>query len=135
MLEATVASNTGDLEGSLARIEDAAWIGREVGDPELIAMAIHTQGLAMIETGRVAEGLALLDEAMASIVAGEVGPYFTGIIYCSLLSACLAIGDLRRAGEWSDAAAAWCSTIPRTRRTRGCAGRTGPRSRACGRVA
>ena len=29
-----------------------------------------------------------------------------------LLPACLAIGDLRRAGEWSDAAAAWCATIP-----------------------
>ncbi len=112
MLEATVALHTGDLEGSLVRIEDAVRIGREVGDPELIAMSIHTQGLAMIDTGRVREGLALLDEAMASIVAGEVGPYFTGIIYCSLLSACLAIGDLRRAGEWSDAAATWCSTIP-----------------------
>ncbi len=112
MLEATVALNTGDLEGSLARVQDAVRIGREVGDPELTAMAIHTQGLAMIDTGRVQEGLALLDEAMASTVAGEVGPYFTGIIYCSLLAACLAIGDLRRAGEWSDAAAAWCATIP-----------------------
>ena len=112
MLEATVALNTGDLEGSLARIEDAVRIGREVSDPELTAMAIHTQGLAMIDTGHVAEGLALLDEAMAATVAGEVGPYFTGIIYCSLLSACLAIGDLRRAGEWSDAAVDWCATIP-----------------------
>ncbi len=112
MLEATVALNTGDLDGSLVRIQDAVRIGREVGDPELTAMAIHTQGLAMIDTGHVQEGLALLDEAMASTVAGEVGPYFTGIIYCSLLSACLAIGDLRRAGEWSDAAVDWCATIP-----------------------
>ncbi len=112
MLEATVALNTGDLEGALARIDDAVRIGRETGDPELIAMAIHTQGRALIDAGRVREGLALLDEAMASTIAGEVGPYFTGIIYCSLLSACLAIGDLRRAGEWSDAAAAWCATIP-----------------------
>ncbi len=83
-----------------------------MGDPELVALAVHTQGLAMIDAGRVAEGLALLDEAMAATVAGEVGPYFTGVIYCSLLSACLAIGDLRRAGEWSDAAADWCATIP-----------------------
>src|SRR4029079_16304699 len=67
---------------------------------------------AMIDAGRVVEGLALLDEAMTATVAGEVGPYFTGIIYCSLLSACVAIGDLRRAGEWSDAAADWCATIP-----------------------
>ena len=104
-LEATVALFSGDLDGALARIADGIRIGREVGDPELVALAIHTQGLAMIDAGRVAEGLALLDEAMAATVAGEVGPYFTGIIYCSLLSACLAIGDLRRAGEWSDAAA------------------------------
>ena len=111
-LEATVALFSGDLDGALARIADAIRIGREVGDPELVALAVHTQGLAMIDAGRVAEGLALLDEAMAATVAGEVGPYFTGVIYCSLLSACLAIGDLRRAGEWSDAAADWCATIP-----------------------
>ena len=111
-LEATVALFSGDLDGALARSADGIRIGREVGDPELVALAVHTQGLAMIDAGRVAEGLALLDEAMAATVAGEVGPYFTGVIYCSLLSACLAIGDLRRAGEWSDAAAAWCATIP-----------------------
>ena len=111
-LEATIALLGGDVEGSLARNEEGLRIGRELGDRQLVALAIHTQGLASIEAGRVSEGLALLDEAMASTVAGEVGPYFTGIIYCSLLSACLSIGDLRRAGEWSDAAAAWCATIP-----------------------
>jgi ATP/maltotriose-dependent transcriptional regulator MalT len=111
-LEAVIALQGGDIEGSLARIADAVRVGRELNDPELVAMAVHTQGLAMIDAGRVAEGLALLDEAMASTVAGEVGPYFTGIIYCSLLSACLSIGDLRRAGEWADAAADWCATIP-----------------------
>jgi DNA-binding NarL/FixJ family response regulator len=111
-LESVIALQAGDIEGSLARIADAVRIGRELGDPELVAMAVHTQGLALIDAGRVTEGLALLDEAMASTIAGEVGPYFTGIIYCSLLSACLAIGDLRRAGEWADAAASWCDTIP-----------------------
>jgi ATP/maltotriose-dependent transcriptional regulator MalT len=112
MLEATIALNTGDVEGALGRIDEGVRIGRETGDRELVAMSVHTQGLALIDSGRVAEGLALLDEAMAVTVAGEVGPYFTGVIYCSLLSACLAIGDLGRAGEWSDAAAAWCATIP-----------------------
>lgn len=111
-LEATVAMFSGDLDGALARITDGIRIGREVGDTELVAMAIRTQGLAMIDAGRVAEGFALLDEAMAATLAGEVGPYLAGVIYCSLLSACLAIGDLRRAGEWSDAAVDWCATIP-----------------------
>jgi DNA-binding NarL/FixJ family response regulator len=112
MLEATVALNTGDPGGALARIGEAIRIGRSVGDRELVAMAIHIEGLASIDLGRVPEGLALLDEAMASTVAGEVGPFFTGIIYCSLIAACLGLSDLRRAGEWSDAAADWCATIP-----------------------
>ena len=94
------------------RIEEALRVGRAAGDPDLVAMAIHTEGLVLIDQGKVDEGLALLDEAMASIVAGEVDPYFTGIIYCDLIGACLSVSDLRRAGEWSDAARAWCDTIP-----------------------
>ena len=112
VLEATIAANTGDPEGAIVRIEDAIRTARTVGDPELGAMAIHTKGLTMIDLGRVREGVALLDEAMASIVAGEVGAYFTGIIFCSLIGACLALSDLRRASEWSDAARDWCATIP-----------------------
>ena len=112
ILEATIAAQTGDPDVALARIEDAIRMARAIGDPELAALAIHTKGLAMIDLGRVREGVALLDEAMASIVAGEVGAYFTGIIFCSLIGACLALSDLRRASEWSDAARDWCATIP-----------------------
>ena len=66
-------------------------------------MAIHTQGLLAIASGRVAEGLALLDEAMTSVLAGEVSPFFTGVIYCNVIGACLELADVGRAGEWSDA--------------------------------
>ena len=55
----------------------------EVGDPELVVRSARStrRGSRLIDAGRVAEGLALLDEAMAATVAGEVGPYFTGVIY------------------------------------------------------
>ena len=85
----------------------------------------------LIDQGHVADGLALMDEAMASVVAGEVSPYFTGIIYCSLIATCLMLSDLRRAGEWADAARSWCERIHPARRIRGCAARTGRRSRGC----
>ncbi len=62
--------------------------------------------------GRIAEGLALLDEAMTSVIADELTPYFTGVLYCSLLDTCLDIADLGRAGEWSLAATTWCETLP-----------------------
>jgi DNA-binding NarL/FixJ family response regulator len=53
-----------------------------------------------------------LDEAMISVIAGEVSSLFTGVIYCSVLDACLDLTDLGRAGEWNEAALAWCDTLP-----------------------
>jgi hypothetical protein len=53
-----------------------------------------------------------MDEAMAAVIAGELSAYFTGIIYCSLIDACLELSELRRAGEWSDAAQVWCDALP-----------------------
>ncbi|HYF11231.1 MAG TPA: LuxR C-terminal-related transcriptional regulator, partial [Actinomycetota bacterium] len=40
-----------------------------------------------------------------------IDPFWTGIIYCDVIGACLELGDVRRAGEWSDAAKAWCETL------------------------
>jgi ATP/maltotriose-dependent transcriptional regulator MalT len=34
------------------------------------------------------------------------------VIYCSVLDACLDLADLGRAGEWNEAALAWCDTLP-----------------------
>jgi DNA-binding CsgD family transcriptional regulator len=111
-LEATMARFRGDLEGSLELARRASEIGRRFDERDLIALAMETEGLALIGLGRVPEGLGLLDEAMSSILAGEVTPYFTGIIYCGVIDACLGVNDLRRAGEWSDAATRWCDALP-----------------------
>ncbi len=111
LLEATVARFTGDFERAVELSERAIELGRRHGVSDLVAMAIHSQGLALIATGRVPEGFALLDEAMAAVVAGDLSPYFTGVIYCAVISACLELGDVRRAGEWSEAAVVWCDTL------------------------
>lgn len=112
MVEANVARSSGDLEQAIELADRAVSLGQRSADRDLVAMALHTKGLTLIDTGRVAEGLALLDEAMAAVVAGDLSPYFTGIIYCALIGACLELSDVRRAGEWSDAARAWCESIP-----------------------
>src|SRR5205823_11617271 len=82
------------------------------GSADLVALGIHMQGLVHIARGNVAAGVALLDEAMTSVVAGELSPHFTGVIYCRVIDACLELADLRRAGEWNDAAMAWCRLLP-----------------------
>jgi tetratricopeptide (TPR) repeat protein len=75
-------------------------------------MGIHLHGLALIDAGRVAEGMALLDEAMASALAGELGTFYTGVVYCNVIAACLEVSDVGRLGEWNEAARQWCESLP-----------------------
>ncbi|MGH2636595.1 MAG: response regulator transcription factor [Actinomycetota bacterium] len=112
LLEGTIARFSGELDGAMALERRAAEIGRRFGDRDLIAMAVHSEGVTLIAMGRVREGMALLDEAMTSVVAGELSAYFTGAVYCNVLEACLEVADVRRAREWSDAAKAWSESLP-----------------------
>jgi len=112
MLEGTVARFSGDLDGAVALAERAATIGLQFENRDVWALGIHIQGLVLIDRGEIADGLALLDEAMTSVVAGELSSFFTGVVYCNVIEACLELADLRRAGEWSEAARAWCEGLP-----------------------
>jgi DNA-binding CsgD family transcriptional regulator len=112
VVEATVARFSGDFEGATVLVDRAAELARRFGDPDLTAMATHTRGLLLIAAGRVPEGVALLDEAMTSVVAGELTSYFTGIVYCNVIGACLELADVGRASQWSEAARAWCDSLP-----------------------
>ncbi len=78
-------------------------IGRRHDDPDLQALGLTFRGLVATRRGSLEEGGLLLDEAMASAVAGELGVVATGVVYCRMLETCLALQDYRRAGEWTDA--------------------------------
>ena len=112
IVEATVARYSGDLPGAQELVERAAEIARRFPDPDLMAMAIHTQGIVLILLGETDRGVALLDEAMASVVSGQLTPFFTGIVYCNVIGTCLEIADVRRADQWSEAARVWCESLP-----------------------
>jgi DNA-binding CsgD family transcriptional regulator len=66
----------------------------------------------LILDGRVAEGTALLDEAMVSVTADEVAPMLAGIAYCQVLALCQAVFDLRRARDWTAVFTRWCDAQP-----------------------
>jgi len=112
ILEATVLRYGGDLVSAAPLAARATEIGERFVDRDLLAMAIHTQGLILIAQGRVTEGVPLLDEAMTAVVAGEVSDYYAGAVYCNVIAACLEIADVRRAAEWAEAARAWSESIP-----------------------
>ena len=107
-----MARFSGDVPRALELVGEAAELGRRLDDPDLSAMATHMLGVLLVIEGDVARGVALLDEAMTSVVAGQLSPYFTGIVYCNVIGTCLEIADVRRADQWSEAARAWCETLP-----------------------
>ena len=90
----------------------AGTIGRQFGDSDLVALALQGQGRSLIRQGEIARGVALLDEAMVAVTAGEVSPLTAGGVYCSVLDACGEIFDLRRAQEWTSALERWCASQP-----------------------
>jgi ATP/maltotriose-dependent transcriptional regulator MalT len=86
--------------------------GRRFNEHDLIAQGLMMQGRIMIYAGRVPEGLALLDEAMIGLAAGEVSPIIAGMAYCSLIEACQELSDFSRAASWTSALTRWCDTQP-----------------------
>lgn len=44
-------------------------IGSKAADSEVLSLGLHWQGRTMVRQGRLAEGLALLDESMTAVVA------------------------------------------------------------------
>ncbi|WP_234945183.1 LuxR family transcriptional regulator [Anaeromyxobacter sp. Fw109-5] len=102
----------GDGAGAHVVAARAAGLGDRFRDADLIACARHVQGRALIQVGQVQAGLALLDEAMLAVVAGELAPIMTGLIYCSVIDACQELQALRPAREWTTALARWCEQQP-----------------------
>jgi class 3 adenylate cyclase len=108
LVRGMTAFTGGDLDSAAAAGRRALDIGTSFGIPDLQAMGLHLEGRALVAKGRVEEGMALLDEATAAAVSGELSPQITGRVYCSTVSACWGLADYRRAGEWADAAERWC---------------------------
>jgi DNA-binding NarL/FixJ family response regulator len=106
------ARTAGDVETAQRLAAEALELGLRLRNTDVVAMATTSLGECAIAQGRVAEGVAHLDDAMCSVVAGELTPLFTGLVYCGVLTACFAIADLRRASEWTAAAVAWCDSLP-----------------------
>ncbi|MGH2703919.1 MAG: LuxR C-terminal-related transcriptional regulator [Actinomycetota bacterium] len=102
----------GDAGGARGIFGQAEKIAGHFGDPDLMTMARVGQGQALILLGEVPEALALLDEAMVGVTAGEASPIVTGIAYCAVIDACWQIFDLRRAQEWTAALGRWCASQP-----------------------
>jgi ATP/maltotriose-dependent transcriptional regulator MalT len=102
----------GDLDAAIAAAAEAAATGERFGDVDLFALAAQDQGGMLIARGRVADGLALLDEAMVAVTAGELSPRVNGFVNCGAITGCQAAYEPRRAREWTAALTRWCEQQP-----------------------
>jgi class 3 adenylate cyclase len=108
MLSGFALIQVGELEAGrdlLAQARDAA---RRFGNPDAEGLAHMFLGHALVTSGEIKAGLAMVDEATAAAMSGRLGVQAAGSIYCSTIFLCRNIGDWRRAGEWTDASMRWC---------------------------
>lgn len=75
---------------------------RRFGDVNLETKALADAGLAHVQAGRVSEGMALLDEAMALACGPADDTPTAAKSVCSFFTACYFTADFHRAGSWTD---------------------------------
>jgi DNA-binding NarL/FixJ family response regulator len=102
----------GRTREALAGFEQAATLGERWGEPDLAALGRLGVGRALIRLGEPGPGVALLDEVMVAVEAGELSPIVVGDLYCTVLEGCQELFDLRRAQEWTAVLTAWCASQP-----------------------
>jgi len=110
--EALQALMGGDPEAAYATFSEQREIGRRFADLDLLTLAGFGQGQALIAMGRITEGIAVLDEVMVGVTAGETSAVVTGLVYCGVIAACMQTFDPRRAREWTVALQLWCDAQP-----------------------
>jgi tetratricopeptide (TPR) repeat protein len=112
IIEDEVPELRGELLGATAYVTDdpvqsealarqAAEIGRANGNSDLELMAMHAVGQALVQQGRVEDGMLLLDEAMAGVIGGEGrDPTTVAQLSCMTMVVCGSCLDLERATQW-----------------------------------
>ena len=102
----------GDVASACATFGQATKVGDRFGDPDLTSLAQAGQGRVLLRLGETAAGVALLDEALVAVEAGEVSPIVAGDVYCTVIEGCQEIFDLRRAQQWTAALSRWLASQP-----------------------
>ena len=101
-----------DYPAAVAYADEVLAVARRFGDPDLTAIGLAAVGRLGLYSGRVTEGLALFDEALAAVAAGEVSPVFAGHVYCVMIEGCQDVSDLGRAAAWTSALSRWAEAQP-----------------------
>ena len=96
-----VTLHDADLLAAERKARAALDSARATNDVDLDVCARSELGAALVELGRIREGTALLDEAMAGALGGEVQTLDTVVLAsCRTITSCSRAVDLKRATQW-----------------------------------
>lgn len=98
---AAMGCDVDDPDELLASAELALDRARRFGDVNLEAKALADGGLAHVQAGRIAQGMAQLDEAMALACGPVDDREVAAKSACSFFTACYFAADFDRAGSWA----------------------------------
>jgi DNA-binding CsgD family transcriptional regulator/tetratricopeptide (TPR) repeat protein len=103
---------TGDYEAGYASTREAEGIARRFEDTDLLWLARGEQGRALVNMGRIDDGLRLVDEMLVVAAEGRLSPVVTGIVYCNTIAFCVDVCAFDHAREWTEALTSWCEGQP-----------------------
>jgi DNA-binding NarL/FixJ family response regulator len=107
---ALVLLEEGDPDRAHAHAAACIRIARAVGSTDLEMLGRAIQGVALVASGAVAEGMRGLDEVNAAVVAGEMKDLVAiGLSCCYMISACDRVRDYDRAVQWCTRLKAFCA--------------------------
>jgi LuxR family maltose regulon positive regulatory protein len=100
----------GDPVRALAQAAEGIRIAREAGNIDLEMLGRAVQGLALVASGAVSEGMSNLDEVNAAVIAGELtNRVAIGLTGCYLIAACERVRDYDRAVQWCKRLKEFCA--------------------------
>ena len=111
LTKALGAMMQGELDAAVVMFDEAYDLAKRVGSRDGQMLSLSGKGRVLISAGQIDKGLALLDEASASALCGDISAHSAGLVYCITISSCQDVGDYRRAAEWTEAANRWCDTL------------------------
>ena len=97
----------GRIESGLQHADRTMAMARDLGNNEALYIAMAFKGMGDVIAGRWKEGMALLDEASATAMSGNLELRAASDILCITIGACRNLGDLERAAQWADASERW----------------------------
>jgi class 3 adenylate cyclase len=107
LLQMIVLLMSGDVNGGVDYADQTIALARKHHTSDVESLALSFKGQALIRMGQWREGLAMIDEATATAMSGELDLRAASDVYCITIDACRSLTDYQRAWEWTQEADRW----------------------------